>query len=174
MNEDAIVCAIRSLGLDNINGSRVKVVYVPCYMNGSDGVFDMSYYDLLIGNDLSVYPSYYEPWGYTPLESVAFRIPTITTNLAGFGLWVNSLLGKQGEMSDGVEVIQRTDSNYFEMSDVITKTICTFAAQNEKDVDTMRKKAAKIADKALWKCFITNYFDAYDFALQQAENRKNL
>ena len=174
MNEDAIVCAIRNLGLDKVSADdRVKVVYVPCYLNGSDGIFNMSYYDVLIGNDLSVYPSYYEPWGYTPLESVAFRIPTITTNLAGFGLWVNSLLGKQGELSDGVEVIQRTDSNYFEMSDVITKNICTFAAQNEKDVDAIRKKAAKIADKALWKCFILNYFDAYDFALKQAENRKN-
>ena len=86
---------------------------------------------------------------------------------------MNSLLGKQGELNDGVEVIQRTDSNYFEMSDVITKNICTFAALNEKDVDAIRKKAAKIADKALWKCFILNYFDAYDFALKQAENRKN-
>ncbi|MBR5456164.1 MAG: glycogen/starch synthase [Bacteroidaceae bacterium] len=173
-NEDAVVCAIRSLGLDRIDGSRVKVVYVPCYLNGSDGVFNMNYYDALIGNDLSVYPSYYEPWGYTPLESVAFRIPTITTNLAGFGLWVNSLLGRQGELNDGVEVIERTDSNYFEMSDVITKTICTFAAQNKKDVDAIRKKAAKIADKALWKCFILNYFNAYDHALRQAEKRKDL
>jgi len=175
MNEDAIVCAIRNLGLDKVSAAdRVKVVYVPCYLNGSDGVFNMSYYDVLIGNDLSVYPSYYEPWGYTPLESVAFRIPTITTNLAGFGLWVNSLLGKQGELSDGVEVIQRTDSNYFEMSDVITKNICKFALLNKNDVDAVRKKAAKIADKALWKCFILNYFEAYDFALKQAKKRKNI
>lgn len=173
MNEDAIICAIRSLGLDNVNGSRVKVIYAPCYLNGSDGIFNLSYYDLLIGNDLSVYPSYYEPWGYTPLESVAFHIPTITTNLAGFGLWVNSILGRQGELSDGVEVIKRNDSNYFEMSAVITKTICKFALQNQGDVDATRKKAAKIADKALWKCFILNYFDAYDFALRKAEERKN-
>ncbi len=175
MNEDAIVCAIRNLGLDKVSADdRVKVIYVPCYMNGSDGVFNLGYYDLLIGNDLSVYPSYYEPWGYTPLESVAFRIPTITTNLAGFGLWVNSLLGKQGELSDGVEVIQRTDSNYFEMSDVITKNICNFALLNAEEVDVVRKKAAKIADKALWKCFILNYFEAYDFALKQAEKRKDI
>ena len=173
MNEDAIVCAIRSLGLDRVEG-RVKVIYAPCYLNGSDGIFNQSYYDLLIGNDLSVYPSYYEPWGYTPLESVAFHIPTITTNLAGFGLWVNSLLGRQGELSDGVAVIQRGDSNYFEMSDVITKTICKFALQNKEEVDAIRKNAAKIADKALWKCFILNYFDAYDHALQQAEKRKNV
>ena len=58
--------------------------------------FNMHYYDLLIGMDLTVYASYYEPWGYTPLESVAFHVPCITTNLSGFGLWVNQLLGKDG------------------------------------------------------------------------------
>lgn len=175
MNDDAIVCAIRNLGLDNIGKeSRVKVVYVPCYMNGNDGIFNLNYYDALIGNDLSVYPSYYEPWGYTPLESVAFRIPTVTTNLAGFGLWVNSLLGKRGELCDGVEVIQRTDSNYFEMSDVITKTICNFALQNESETDAIRKKAAGISEKALWKCFIIKYLEAYNVALEKAGNRKNV
>ena len=48
----------------------------------------MPYYDLLVGMDLTAFPSYYEPWGYTPLESLAFKVPTITTTLAGFGLWV--------------------------------------------------------------------------------------
>ena len=60
------------------------------------------------------------------------------------------------------------------MSDVITKNICSFATQNQSEVDAVRKKAAKIADKALWKCFILNYFEAYDFALNQAEKRKNV
>ena len=55
-------------------------------MDGKDGIFNMTYYDLLIGMDATVYPSYYEPWGYTPLESIAFGIPTVTTDLAGFGL----------------------------------------------------------------------------------------
>ena len=171
--EDAIACAIRNLQIDNRSGkNRVKVIYAPCYLKGNDGVFDMDYYDVLIGNDLSVYPSYYEPWGYTPLESAAFHIPTITTNLAGFGLWVNSVLGRCGELLDGVEVITRTDSNYSDAADAITKNICTFAKLPEKEVNDCRKKVAKIADKALWKHFIKNYLQAYDIALTAANDRK--
>ena len=154
---DAIACSIRNLQIDNRSGkNRVKVIYVPCYLKGSDGIFDKEYYDVLIGNDLSVYPSYYEPWGYTPLESAAFHIPTITTNLAGFGLWVNSVLGREGKLADGVEVVCRNDSNYSAAAEEITKTICIFA---------------KLAEKALWKHFIKNYLAAYDFALEAAGKR---
>ena len=171
--EDAIACAIRNLQIDNRSGkNRVKVIYAPCYLKGNDGIFNKDYYDVLIGNDLSVYPSYYEPWGYTPLESAAFHIPTITTNLAGFGLWVNSVLGRRGELLDGVEVISRTDSNYFDAADVITKNICNFAKLSEKEVNDCRKKVAKIAEKALWKHFIKNYLEAYDVALSAVKNRQ--
>ena len=171
--EDAIACAIRNLQIDNRSGkNRVKVIYAPCYLKGNDGIFNKDYYDVLIGNDLSVYPSYYEPWGYTPLESAAFHIPTITTNLAGFGLWINSVLGRRGELLDGVEVISRTDSNYFDAADVITKNICNFAKLSEKEVNDCRKKVAKIAEKALWKHFIKNYLEAYDVALSAAKNRQ--
>ena len=171
-NEDAIACTIRNIGLGNYDGkNRVKVIYVPCYLKGNDGVFDMDYYDVLIGNDLNIYPSYYEPWGYTPLESAAFHIPTITTALAGFGLWVNSVLGREGKLADGVEVVNRNDSNYFEAVEVITKTICIFAKLSEKEVSECRKKVAKLADKALWKHFIKNYYKAYATALDAAEKR---
>ena len=110
--------------------------------------------------------------GYTPLESAAFHIPTITTNLAGFGLWVNSVLGRRGELLDGVEVISRTDSNYFDAADVITKNICNFAELSDKEVNDCRKKVAKVAEKALWKHFIKNYLQAYDIALTAANDRK--
>ena len=171
--EDAIACGIRHLQIDNRSGkNRVKVIYGPCYLKGNDGIFNKDYYDVLIGNDLSVYPSYYEPWGYTPLESAAFHIPTITTNLAGFGLWVNSVLGRRGELLDGVEVISRTDSNYFDAADVITKNICNFAELSDKEVNDCRKKVAKIAEKALWKHFIKNYLQAYDIALVAAKARQ--
>ena len=72
LNEDRILCTMKSLGLTNEKGSKVKAVLVPCYLEGNDGIFNLPYYDLLSANDLAVYPSYYEPWGYTPLEACAF------------------------------------------------------------------------------------------------------
>ena len=169
--EDKVLNTLRWFNMQNQAESRVKVIFVPCYLDGKDGVFNTPYYDLLIGNDLSVYPSYYEPWGYTPLESVAFKVPSITTSLSGFGLWANREKGGQSKIADGVEVIERTDSNYTEVAEAIVRTIVEYAACNKKETDAARKAAAALAKKALWKHFIQYYYEAYDIALRNAENR---
>ena len=167
MNDDKALSMMRAIGLDNNPNSRVKVIFVPCYLNGNDGIFNMPYYDLLPGDDLAVYPSYYEPWGYTPLESVAFHVPTITTDLAGFGLWVNSLKGEYGQLEDGVKVVHRTDSNWDEAADEIKNTILAFTKMDDKLVADLRRRAAAIAKKALWDKFVKYYLEAYDIALSK-------
>lgn len=169
--EDAVLNTLRYYQLANSQSDRVQVVFVPCYLDGADGIFNMSYYDLLIGNDLCVYPSYYEPWGYTPLESVAFHIPCVTTNLSGFGMWVNDVLGHEGTLGDGVAVIQRTDYNFQNVAMNICNEITAFAALPETEVRKIRKKAERIASKALWENFIEYYYQAYDFALARAAMR---
>ena len=78
---------IRQKHFGNTPDSRVKIIFVPTYLNGNDGTLNVPYYDILIGLDLTLFPSYYEPWGYTPMESAAFGIPTVTTSLAGFRQW---------------------------------------------------------------------------------------
>ena len=122
-----------------------------------------SYYELLIGLDMTVFASYYEPWGYTPLESAAFGIPTITTNLAGFGLWVSD---SQVDITNGVAVVNRNDHNYYEASQAIKSNIETFAAMSEKNVDKARAKALKIADGCAWEKFVKYYEEAFKIALQ--------
>ncbi len=171
MSHDQVLDMMKYLGMSNAATDKVKVIFVPCYLDGKDGILNMQYYDLVLGNDLSVYPSYYEPWGYTPLESVAFHVPTITTDLAGFGLWVNSLKGKYSELKDGVKVIHRTDYNYSEVADIIKDTVSDFSGLPESVIKTMRKNAADIAEKALWKHFIKYYYEAYDVALRNAQKR---
>ncbi len=172
MNHDQVLDMMKYLGMSNAKDQRVKVIFVPCYLDGQDGVMNKHYYDLVLGNDLSVYPSYYEPWGYTPLESVAFHVPCVTTDLAGFGLWVNTILGRPGELKDGVKVIHRSDYNYSEVADYIKDTIAQFSALSEPEIKNIRKKAADIAEQALWKHFIQYYFKAYDIALRKAAQRQ--
>lgn len=171
MSHDQVLDMLKYMNMTNAADSKVKVIFVPCYLDGRDGIVNEHYYDLLIGMDLSVYPSYYEPWGYTPLESIAFKVPTITTDLAGFGLWVNTVVGHYSELTDGVKVIHRTDYNYSEVADTIKDTIAEFSTLSALDIDIIRKKAAGISDKALWKNFIKYYYEAYDIALQKAEKR---
>lgn len=170
---DRVTGALHYYEMNNRESQRVKVIFVPCYLDGQDGIFNMSYYDLLIGLDLSVYPSYYEPWGYTPLESVAFKIPCVTTSLSGFGVWANEVKDAPSHLSDGVEVIPRTDYNYDEVCTAICETIVQYANATDKEVEQARKAAYTLAQKAQWKHFIKYYYEAYDIALRKAEARKD-
>ena len=174
MSHDNVLSMMKYYDMHNRKDEMVKVIFLPCYLDGKDGILNMTYYDIVLGNDLCVYPSYYEPWGYTPLEAVAFKVPCITTDLAGFGLWANSEFGgRYGEIEDGVKVIHRTDYNYSEVADAIKDTIAKFSAMDKKQVDACRKAADNLSKKALWSEFIKYYHEAYDIALQRAEERMN-
>ena len=171
MTHDQVLDMLKYMGMSNRPEDKVKIIFVPCYLDGKDGIINKQYYDLILGEDLSVYPSYYEPWGYTPLESVAFHVPTVTTDLAGFGLWVNSLKNQHG-IDDGVEVLHRSDYNYSEVADGIKDTISAFSAKTDAEVKNIRKRAGQVAEQALWKHFIEYYYEAYDFALRHAMERQ--
>ena len=168
---DNVMSAIHWYHFSNQQTQKVKIIFVPSYLNGADGIFNKSYYDLLIGMDLTVFPSYYEPWGYTPLESVAFGVPTITTNLSGFGQWVAQ--EPQG-IDKGVGVIHRSDYNSFYVATQISEMIGKFAAHNDTEIKKIRRKASLVAEKALWKHFIQYYENAYDIALKNKNKRKTL
>ena len=171
MDADCVLNMARHLGIANAPTDKVKLIFIPCYLNGDDGIVNMSYYDVVLGNDLCVYPSYYEPWGYTPLESIAFKVPCITTDLAGFGLWANHLKNRYCEITDGVKVIHRTDDNYFEVADSIKQTIKEYAAMDKKTADKCRTNAQELSKKALWCEFIQAYKTAYDIALKNRDIR---
>ena len=170
MREDKVLNYINHAGFTNAADEKLKIVFVPCYMDGKGGIFNKPYYDILIGMDATVYPSYYEPWGYTPLESIAFGIPTITTNLAGFGMWAKTAVSGK-ELAEGVRVIDRTDFNYFEVADAITDSILALSHKTEKQKDTIKKHCFDLAKKAEWSQFIEYYLTAFDIAIRHAEKR---
>ncbi len=174
MSHDNVLGMLKFLDMHNSADDNVKLIFLPCYLTGNDGVLNMPYYDLVLGNDICIYPSYYEPWGYTPLEAIAFKVPCITTDLAGFGLWANSEKGAYSEIEDGVKVIHRTDYNYSEVADVIKDTVALYSGFTEKEIKKSRDNAEKLSKKALWSKFIIYYMQAYDFALQKAETRKRI
>ena len=172
MTHDNVLGMLKFLDMHNLPEDKVKLIFLPCYLTGDDGVLNLSYYDLVLGNDLCIYPSYYEPWGYTPLEAIAFKVPCITTDLAGFGLWANSVKGGYSELEDGVKVIHRTDYNYSEVADEIKDTVALYSSMSKKEVEKARSNAAKLSKLALWSHFIVYYQQAYDFALRKAADRK--
>lgn len=168
--EDPICLRIHGIGFDNSKASKVKVIYVPCYLNGADGIFNTPYYDLLIGMDATVFPSYYEPWGYTPLESIAFSVPTVTTSLSGFGQWILSSF--KNDFADcGVNVIARGDFNYDQVKEEIAGALYYLAKADDARMSEIRTAAAETAGKAAWSYFIAYYVEAFDIALARASQR---
>lgn len=172
MNEDKILNYIQSVGFTNAASEKLKIIYVPCYLDGQGGIFNKTYYDMLIGMDVTVYPSYYEPWGYTPLESVAFGIPTITTDLAGFGLWAKRTVSGD-DINEGVVVINRTDFNYFEVAESIMNVVLALSQMDAAAIERIKRRCFDLARKAEWSKFINYYLEAFDKATRRAEERNN-
>ncbi len=172
MEQDKVLNYISHAGFTNSATDKLKIIFVPCYLDGRDGILNKPYYDLLIGMDATVYPSYYEPWGYTPLESIAFGIPTITTDLAGFGLWAKKHV-TGNNISEGVAVVNRDDFNYFEVADAITSSILALAGKDKNEMAEIRKRSFCLAAQAEWSKFIVYYEEAFRIALEHASKRNN-
>ena len=163
-DDDALLSGCRKAGLLNRKEDRVKVIIYPGYLDGSDGVLNLQYYDATVGAHLGVFPSQYEPWGYTPLESAVLGVPSITTDLAGFGRYIDSaqLPGK------GVYVIKRMGvsrdvfvKSLFEQLHLFTKLDRSERIQNGFG-------AKMIANTCDWKNFVQHYYDAHKLALERS------
>ena len=170
--EDKVCQYLLFLNFTNQNTYSTKLIFVPSYLNENDGIFNLSYYNLLTGFDLTVFPSYYEPWGYTPLESIAFGIPTITTNLAGFGLWARAEGAEGNDLNPGVKIIDRTDTNYFEVAEEIKDSIIAYSELSQEQVQTIREAAQALSQKACWSHFIEYYLKAYTIAFENMNLRR--
>ena len=173
MDYDSVARRMEDLEREKLLGPKVNVIYVPCYLNAQDGVVDISYYDLLPAIDLTVFASYYEPWGYTPLESVAFGIPTLTTDKSGFGQWVLSRMDNS-VFESGVRVIARTDSNYGDAAHEIARQIVQYAQSPAEARTLAMKKAMETAEKADWKYFIFFYYEAFLIASGRRDERRKI
>ncbi|MCM1020720.1 MAG: glycogen/starch synthase [Muribaculum sp.] len=169
-DSDPVLSRIHQIGFQNSKSDNVNVIYVPSYLNGNDGIFNMDYYSVLIGADATAFPSYYEPWGYTPLESVAFGVPTITTSLSGFGQWVLGE-GRNGLDNSGVQVVARGDFNYDEAATAIALYIVDLLKAPADEISKIRQAAHTTADMAAWSYFITYYIGAFATALENAAKR---
>ena len=153
--------------LFNNKEDKVKVIIVPVYLNGNDGFFNRDYYDVTRGFDLSVFASSYEPWGYTPLESISYAVPTVTSDLAGFGRYINLNYNRK----NAVKVLKRENVSFEKSSDELFNYILNFFYQNKEDYIKLKEEAKTLALNFDWKEFIKNYLKAYEIADKRQESR---
>ena len=162
LREDTLVGRLGELLRRGATAQRIYPIFVPTYLDGHDGILDLPYYDLLSALDLTLFPSYYEPWGYTPLESIAYGVPTVTTDLSGFGQAILELYGEPAteSLQHGVQVIPRRDHD----DASVTQALATILEQATAGLPkACYKQARKTASQALW----TNYYDYYIEAYRQ-------
>lgn len=160
---DRLYSLIKENGLNNEKDNRIKVVYYPVYLKPGDGVLNLEYYDVINGCDLGVFPSRYEPWGYTPMEAAAFLNVAITTNYSGFGKHVIST-GKGGK---GLRVLDLEPSEkevIGNLSDMIGELI----DMSEKERNELKIDARKAVLDYNWEKEIRNYLEAYERALSKS------
>ncbi|MDH4282188.1 MAG: alpha-glucan family phosphorylase, partial [Myxococcales bacterium] len=169
---DPITNQLNALGIDNHPGAPVHVVHVPIYLDGTDPLIRQKYWDLLPGADLGVFPSFYEPWGYTPLEAVAFGVPAITTDRAGFGRWV---AGQGDRTRTGVRVLKREGVVFAEVSAALKQALLEFIDLPAADRESLREACLRTAELTDWSNFMGHYEEAHRRALAAgAARRKEL
>lgn len=165
---DSIIQKLERAGIQNKPENKLKVIYVPSFLNGKDGIINLDYYSLLPAFDLTVYPAYYEPWGYSALESVMFLVPTIVTSLMGFAQWIQK---KTNIDSKAISIIERNDDNEDVVKQKIIDSFYGFLQLDNENYDQIRKEAYKIATSLFWDELYVYYEHAYDIALQKTMER---
>lgn len=160
---DAIIRACLDTGLDNKEDDKVKVIFYPVYLTGVDGLVDLPYYEAITGCHLGLFPSYYEPWGYTPLESAAFGVTSLTTDLGGFGRF----LMEKGTYDTGVYVLKRFGVSEDETVEHFTNLLLNYVKLDEKGRVREKIMAKELSSLADWKELIQNYFEAHNLAVQR-------
>ncbi|MBW2967215.1 hypothetical protein KY362_01885 [Candidatus Woesearchaeota archaeon] len=161
--EDAIIRNLLDRGLDNKEDDPVKVIFYPIYLTGVDGLTDLGYYAAMNACHLGLFPSYYEPWGYTPLECASLGVPSLTTDLGGFGRF----LLQQDAGKSGIYVMKRYQRDFNEMMDEFVDTLYKFSKFNAKERVQQKILAKETANLADWNVLIKNYFDAHDLAIKK-------
>jgi len=162
---DEILKMAREEGLDNNADDKVKIVFQPSYLTGTDMLLDLSYYEAMAGGHLGVYPSYYEPWGYTPLETAALGVPAVTTDLAGFGQWIKE---KSNNKKSGIYVLKRIKKSQEETVKELADYLEYFTNMPKKERLEKKVDAKKLADLADWKSLVELYIKAQNLALKRA------
>lgn len=160
LREDTLAGRLGELFKRGATAQHIYPIFVPTYLDGHDGILGLPYYDLLSALDLTLFPSYYEPWGYTPLESIAYGVPTVTTDLSGFGQAILEFYGESAtdSLQHGVQVIPRRDHD----DAFVTQALATILEQATAGLPkTCYKQARKTASQALWTHYYDYYIEAY-------------
>ena len=163
--DDDILNFMRRAELLNHKHDRVKMVYHPDFVSPSSPLLGMEYGQFVRGCHMGVFPSYYEPWGYTPLECVARGVPAITSDLSGFGDYVLQTIADPEQK--GIFVVHRQEKSFDESAEELTEMLWQFLLLNRRERIMQRNSVESSAELFDWKNLRVHYDHAYGLALER-------
>ncbi|MBI3335793.1 MAG: glycogen/starch synthase [Candidatus Portnoybacteria bacterium] len=167
--DDQILSLIRQHQLKNGKEDKVKIIYYPTYISGGDGLLNLDYEEVLTGAHFGIFPSLYEPWGYTPLETAALGVASLTTDTAGFGQFVKAILEKLPSKTrfPGIYLLERLGKSEDEIVEELTRIMLEYAKLSREERVENKIAAHKMAEHADWKELAAFYFEAHEKALEK-------
>ncbi len=161
--ENSITRALAVRGLMNRKHDPVKVIYYPAYLTEDDGLLEMKYYNAMVACDMGIFPSYYESWGYTPLEAAALGMHSVTTDLSGYGMFIKPHLSR-GEKS--ITVLKRDGATDSQAAAELEKLMHDICKMPPEEAAKSRARAKELSMFADWKELYKNYARAYEMSMK--------
>jgi Glycogen synthase len=161
---DSIIAACVAAGLDNRKENPVKVIFYPTYIKPNDGLMNLNYYDVIAAMDVGVFPSRYEPFGYTPVEAAVKKDISITSDMTGFGRFI---MKKAKSKECGVRVIRMAGRTAGQASDELARELERIYSLPLDKLEKEKANAYKMMRYVNWKGLVRNYYRAYEMALDR-------
>jgi glycogen synthase len=158
-DKDEILNYVRMANLINKPEDKVKVVYHPDFLSQTNPLFRMDYGQFVRGCNLGVFPSYYEPWGYTPLECLASGLPAVTSDLSGFGDYV--INNVEDYTHNGIFVNHRRNSGFHDAANELTDQLFSFATMSLRERIALRNRAEEMSAMFDWETLGAYYDETY-------------
>ncbi|MFW2389750.1 MAG: glycosyltransferase [Polyangiales bacterium] len=162
---DPVLNQLRACRLHNLEDDPVKVIFHPDFVQATSPLFGMEYEQFVRGCHLGVFPSYYEPWGYTPLESIALGVPAVTSDLSGFGSYLQQLVPDHAQK--GMYVVPRRHNDFHRSADELADRLFRFASLNRRERVMLRNSVESFSEHFAWKNLSRHYDEAHDLALER-------
>uniref|UniRef100_A0A672UQW0 Glycogen [starch] synthase n=1 Tax=Strigops habroptila TaxID=2489341 RepID=A0A672UQW0_STRHB len=162
---DPILNTIRRIGLFNNRTDRVKVIVHPEFLSSTSPLLPLDYEEFVRGCHLGVFPSYYEPWGYTPAECTVMGIPSVTTNLSGFGCFMQEHVADPAAY--GIYIVDRRFRSPDESCNQLTQFLYRFCQQSRRQRIIQRNRTERLSDLLDWRYLGRYYMHARHLALSR-------
>jgi glycogen(starch) synthase len=164
-HSDPTLSHLRYRGMFNAPDDPVKLVFHPDFMSATSPLINLDYEQFVRGCHMGIFPSYYEPWGYTPMESIALGVPAVTTDLSGFGAYVQRHIPDAAD--NGVLVLNRRYASFDQATEQLTDALYNFIKLNRRQRIELRNKVERLSEMFDWSVLVKHYHEAHQLALER-------